>query len=101
MGGDRASTKTDSIPEDPFAPAWDAVPALDIRLAGQIIQRPRLFNPSVQSLNVRALFDGRELALLLIWHDRFEDSGNNGKPSDRVSVFFSARELEEGKNPTF
>ncbi len=93
-------TNTDSIPEDPFAPAWDAVPALDIRLAGQVIQRPRLFNPSVQSLNVRALFDDRELALLLVWHDRFED-GNNGKPSDRVSVFFSARELEEGKKPYF
>jgi DMSO reductase family type II enzyme heme b subunit len=95
------ATKTDSIPEDPFAPAWDAVPALDIRLAGQVIQRPRLFNPSVQSLNVRALFDDRELALLLVWNDRFEDAGDNGKPSDRVSVLFSARELEEGKKPYF
>ena len=94
-------TKTDSIPEDPFAPAWDEVPALDVRLAGQVIQRPRLFNPSVQSLNVRALFDDRELALLLTWHDRFEDNGDNGKPSDRVSVLFSARELEERKKPYF
>ncbi len=94
-------TKTDSIPEDPFAPAWDEVPALDVRLAGQIIQRPRLFNPSVQSVNVRALFDDRELALLLVWHDRFEDNGDNGKPMDQVSVFFPARELEEGKKPYF
>ncbi len=94
-------TKTDSIPEDPFAPAWDEVPALDVRLAGQVIQRPRLFNPSVQSLNVRALFDGRELALLLTWHDRFEANGEGGKPSDRVSVLFSAHELEEGKKPYF
>ncbi len=94
-------TKTDYIPEDPFAPAWDEVPALDVRLAGQVIQHPRLFNPSVQSLNVRALFDDRELALLLIWHDRFADNGEDGKPSDRVSVAFSARELEEGKKPYF
>ena len=94
-------TKTDSIPEDPFSPAWDEVPALDVRLAGQVIQAPRLFNPSVQSLNVRAVFDDSELALLLSWDDRFEDTGDDSKPRDRVSVFFSARELEAGKKPYF
>jgi len=94
-------TKTDSIPGDPFAPAWDEVPALDVRLAGQVIEHPRLFNPSVQSLNIRALFDDSEFALLLTWHDRFEDAGDDGKPIDRVSVFFSARPLEEGKKPYF
>ena len=94
-------TKTDSIPHDPFAPTWDEVPALDVRMAGQIVQRPRLFNPSVQSVNVRALFDDNELALLITWHDRFHDDGTNGKPTDQVSVFFPARELEEGKKPYF
>ncbi len=94
-------TKTAAVPDDPFSPTWDEAPALDIRLVGQIIQEPRLFNPSVQSLNVRALFDDSELALLLSWDDRFEDNGDNGNPSDRVSVFFSARELEAAKKPYF
>ncbi|MCH8890363.1 MAG: hypothetical protein IH827_04695 [Myxococcales bacterium] len=89
------------MPEDPDAPAWDAAPALDIRLAGQIIQEPRLFNPSVQSLTVRALFDDDELALRLTWDDRFENTGQDAEPSDRVSVLFPAREVEEGKKPYF
>ncbi|MGE4606124.1 MAG: c-type cytochrome [Myxococcota bacterium] len=92
--------KSDSIPEDPFASAWDQAPPLDVHLAGQIIQEPRLFNPSVQSLTVRALFDETELALLLTWDDRFENGGDD-EPSDRVSVLFSANELEEGKKPYF
>ncbi len=92
--------KRDALPEDPFAPAWDQVPALEVRLAGQIIQEPRLFNASVQSLTVQALFDEKELALLLTWDDRFENLGD-GEPSDRVSVLFPAREMEEGKKPYF
>ena len=88
--------RSDAVPEDPFAPAWDQAPALDIRLAGQIIQKPRLFNPSVRSLTVQALFDETELALLLTWDDRFENSGD-GAPSDRVSVLFSAKEDGAGR----
>jgi len=93
--------KSDAAPDDPFAPAWDQAPALDIRLAGQIIQEPRLFNPSVQSLTVKALFDENELALLLTWNDRFENTGGDGAPSDRLSVLFPAQKLEEGKKPYF
>ena len=92
--------KSDSIPTDPFDAAWDQAPPLDIHLAGQIIQEPRLFNPSVLSLTVRAIFDDKELALLLTWDDRIENSGDD-EPSDRVSVLFSAKELEESKKPYF
>ncbi len=93
--------KTDAVPEDPDDPAWDGAPALDIRLAGQIIQEPRLFNPSVQSLRVRALFDDDEVALLLTWNDRFRNDGQGEKPGDQVAVLFPAQELEEGKKPYF
>ncbi len=93
--------KSDAVPEDPFAPAWDQAPALDVRLAGQIIEEPRLFNPSVQSLTVQALFDEKELALLLTWNDRFENRGGDGEPSDRVSVLFPAQEMQAGTKPYF
>ncbi len=95
------ASKSEAIPEDPFDPDWDEAAALDIRLAGQIIQEPRLFNPSVQTLTVQALFDQKELALLLTWTDRFENTGQDEEPPDRVSVLFPAQELEEGKKPYF
>ncbi len=94
-------TKTESVPVEPFDEVWDRAPTVDIRLAGQIIQDPRLFNPSVQSLTVQALFDQQQLALLLTWNDKFENKGQDQNPSDRVSTLFSARELEGGKKPYF
>jgi DMSO reductase family type II enzyme heme b subunit len=93
--------KTDALPQDPFAEAWELAPLLDVRLAGQIILEPRLFNPAVQTLTVRALFDEQELALLLIWNDRFENKGQDEEPTDRVSVLFPAQEMAEGKKPYF
>ena len=93
--------KTEAVPDDPDSPAWDAAPPMDVRLAGQIIQDPRLFNPSVGSVRVRALFDDDEVALLLTWNDRFENDGQGEKPVDRVAVLFPAGELEEGKKPYF
>ena len=94
-------TKIESVPVEPFDAVWEGTPRVDIRLAGQIIQEPRLFNPSVQNLTVRALFDEQQLALLVTWNDKFENNGQDENPSDRVSVLFSARELEGGKKPYF
>ncbi|MEE2663487.1 MAG: c-type cytochrome [Myxococcota bacterium] len=93
--------KVDAIPEDPFSDDWSQAPELDIRLAGQIIQRPRLFNPSVQSLTVQAMFDENELALLLTWNDKVDNDGQNEAPSDQVSVMFPVEELKGGKKPYF
>jgi DMSO reductase family type II enzyme heme b subunit len=94
-------TKIAAVPEDPDASDWEQAPAIDIRLAGQIIQEPRLFSPSVQSLTVQALFDEQKLALRLTWNDRFENQGEDAKPPDRVSVMFPAQQLEGAKKPYF
>jgi DMSO reductase family type II enzyme heme b subunit len=93
--------KTAAVPADPDSPAWDEAPLLDVRLAGQIIQEPRLFTPSVRSLAVQALFDEKELALRLSWSDRFEDRGQDGTPRDRVAALFPAEEMAEGRKPYF
>ncbi|TDJ17097.1 MAG: c-type cytochrome [Deltaproteobacteria bacterium] len=94
-------SKIAAVPEDAFSDVWEAAPVLDVRLLGQIIQEPRLFNPSVQTLSAQVLFDDNEIALLLTWRDRFENTGEDELPIDRVSVLFPAQELEEGKKPYF
>ena len=45
--------------------------------------------------------DDQELALRLTWNDRFENAGQGDEPADRLSVLFSARELEAPKKPYF
>jgi DMSO reductase family type II enzyme heme b subunit len=93
--------KTDGVPHDPFDDAWELAPEIDIRLAGQIIEEPRRFNPAIRSLSVRVLFDEQEIALLFTWNDRFENKGQQETPVDRVAVLFPAREMAAGKKPYF
>ena len=101
MGEIIRGPKIASIPTEPNDPAWNDAPAIDIRLVGQIVQEPRLFNPSVGSLSVRALFDAEELALLFIWRDRLENKGQDDLPVDRVAVLFPAQKMAAGKKPYF
>ena len=94
-------SKVAAVPTDANDAAWDAAPAIDVRLAGQIVQEPRLFNPSVQSLSVKALFDDEEIAFRFIWRDRIENKGQDDMPADRVAVLFPAQEMEAAKKPYF
>ena len=51
---------------------WEEAEAFYVPLAGQIIIKPRWFNPRVDAVWVQAVHDGRELALLVSWGDPSE-----------------------------
>ncbi len=61
-------------PLSPDDPLWGETEAIDIPLVGQVIQEPRLFTPSIDTVTVRALHNRREMALLLEWDDRTESN---------------------------
>jgi mono/diheme cytochrome c family protein len=48
---------------------WRDGAPLTVALAGQVVTRPRWQNPAVDEVTVRALFNDREIALLLEWDD--------------------------------
>jgi hypothetical protein len=50
-------------------PVWQTAERYYIPLVGQIIVRPRWFNPRVDGVWVQALHDGEEVALLVSWTD--------------------------------
>lgn len=60
-GGALPSTVGDTL--------WDDAERYYIPLVGQIIVKPRWFNPRVDGIWVQALHDGRDLVLLLSWSD--------------------------------
>jgi DMSO reductase family type II enzyme heme b subunit len=92
--------KVDSIPDDDSAAAWRDAPGVDLKLAGQVIQDPRTFVPSVDNVTVKALYDDRAFALLLVWPDRTEEGGQGGPP-DRAGVQFPAQRGSGTKKPYF
>ena len=49
--------------------AWDEVDRFYVPLAGQIVLKPRWFDPRVSGVWVQALHDGTELALRVRWTD--------------------------------
>ena len=92
--------KVDSIPDDVAAAAWQEAPGVDLKLAGQIIQEPRMFVPSIDNVTVKALYDDKDYALLLTWPDRTENPGTAGPP-DRLGVQFPAQRDAGTKKPYF
>ncbi len=58
-----------ALPTSPTDERWASVERFFVPLVGQIVQKPRWFNPRVRSLWVRALHDGTDVALLVSWTD--------------------------------
>lgn len=57
------------LPTGPEDPAWEQTEAAWFPLAGQVIEPPRQFAPTVDGVWVEGLHDGEEIALRLSWGD--------------------------------
>ncbi|MEW5986210.1 MAG: c-type cytochrome [Chloroflexota bacterium] len=90
-----------AIPDDPKADAWQTASQAYYPLAGQIMVEPRNFTPSITGVWLRALYNGRELALLVQWSDRQENTGQDGQPADAMAVQFPAALPEGDERPYF
>ena len=57
------------IPTAPGDPFWQKQEVFRYPLVGQVIQDPRLFTPSVDEIQVQAVYNADTLALRLVWDD--------------------------------
>ena len=60
------------VPQTIGDPVWQTADRFYIPLAGQVVIRPRWFNPRVDGLWAQAVHDGQDVALLLSWTDPSE-----------------------------
>ncbi|MBI3793192.1 MAG: c-type cytochrome [Nitrospinae bacterium] len=65
------------LPLDAQNPAWKTAEPIDVRLAGQVIWRPRWENPSVDLVTVQAIYNDKEVAFRFEWDDRTKDTVHN------------------------
>ena len=68
------------LPEDPDAPAWRDCEPFGLPLMGQYVRAPRWQAPSVDYVSVCALYDDREVAIRIEWHDPFRDDRTGARP---------------------
>jgi DMSO reductase family type II enzyme heme b subunit len=80
---------TEAIPDDPDAEFWKKRPGQNVLLMGQVIVDPRNFNPSVDMISLRAVYNDKEVAFHLTWDDPSQ-SAPDGKEvfADAVSLQF-------------
>ena len=64
------------LPGDPNDPAWDDATKIFIPLTGQATYAPRWQIQAVTDLTVQATYNADELALRLVWDDRFADTAS-------------------------
>lgn len=97
----RARRLAGDVPADPWAKAWVDADSVDFPLAGQIILDPRWFTPAHDVITARALYNDRELAILLEWDDGTHGTGQGGKPPDQVAIQSPAARRPGEEKPYF
>jgi DMSO reductase family type II enzyme heme b subunit len=78
------------------------VDASNILLEGQVIVDPRNFNPAIDLVSVRAVYNDTEIAFHLTWDDPGETKGD-GKATfpDAISVQFAPQQPTGTERPYF
>lgn len=88
-----------ALPDHPADEVWGLVAPMEIPLAGQIIAHPRLWEPSIDSMMIRGLYNDREIAFLVEWDDRTNLQEDIFR--DAVSLQFPVKIPESLKKPYF
>jgi DMSO reductase family type II enzyme heme b subunit len=70
---------TEAIPDDPNAELWKKLTPNNIPLMGQVIVDPRNFNPAIDLVSIRAVYNDKEIAFHLTWDDPSETAKGDGK----------------------
>jgi len=79
----------ESVPTDPDDSAWETAPEFVAALVLQDLVEPRLLEPSTTEAKVRAITDGRRLAVRIAWTDTAQDDVSSvGRFTDACAVQF-------------
>lgn len=91
------------LPSSPDDPRWNEAEAFSYPLVGQVIAEPRWFTPSIDSVTVKALHNGEDIAFLLMWDDPTDSAPEAGAGvfSDALALQFPAQVPTSLEKPYF
>ena len=58
-----------ALPDNADDPAWEAQARHDFPLVGQVTMEPRQFTPTIDMVTVKAVYNDKDVALLVVWDD--------------------------------
>ncbi|MHC4564889.1 MAG: ethylbenzene dehydrogenase-related protein [Planctomycetota bacterium] len=97
-----ASYMEDGIGEaSPASAAWDVAQEATLPLLTQDLTDPKLVDPTLSEISVKALCDGQSLAIRIEWEDSTEDAIDDGNRfSDAVAIQLPPAPGGEVPDPT-
>ncbi len=91
-----------AIPDDPNADFWKRLAPAHIPLMGQVIVDPRNFNPAIDLVTVRAVYNDKEIAFHLAWDDPTESKADGKQVfDDAIALQFPPRLATGSERPYF
>lgn len=106
----KAQRSKEALPTDPNDPKWNGVEPSSFFLVPQLIGQERFFLPSNNSITARALYNEKEIAILVQWDDRTMSIPGDEKSAevaegevfeDAVALQFPVTIPEEMEKPYF
>jgi DMSO reductase family type II enzyme heme b subunit len=104
----RSQYLSGELPFEPKSPLWEKASPMLLPLSGQVITRPTLPDPTIKSLTVRSLHNGKDIVFLLEWHDptkndrltpgTFRDGAAMAFPLGDAPAFFCMGQLDHYLN---
>ncbi len=82
------------LPTDPDDPAWNDVAPAYYPLSSQLQRAPRYYQPAINAVMVKSLYNDAEVAFHVAWNDRTET--RDGEAIDAMAIQFP-QELSEGE----
>ena len=91
------------IADDPNAEFWTKIGPNTIPLMGQVIIDPRNFNPAIDVIFVRAVYNEKEIAFHLTWDDPSQSAPDAAKKlfADAVAIQFPTKFVAGTERPYF
>ncbi|MEK7286927.1 MAG: c-type cytochrome [Nitrospirota bacterium] len=78
-----------ALTENPDDPVWQKVQRFYFPLIGQVVIDPRQFTPTIMSVTAKAIYNDKEVALLLTWDDATKSLVTEGaEGDDQIAVSF-------------
>ena len=94
---------SDAIPDDANADYWKKLAPSNIPLMGQVIVDPRNFNPAIDLVSVRAVYNDKEIAFHLTWDDPTQSAADPASKlyADAIALQFPPQITPGPERPYF
>jgi DMSO reductase family type II enzyme heme b subunit len=80
-------------------PAWDDLEVAYYPLTGQIMRAPRYYQPSINAISIKSLFNDAEVMFYVTWNDRTES--RDGDAVDAMAIQFPQELADGAERPYF